>query len=721
MAKIKLLHNEADVKLFLEVIGVYAILALILAAAYYMEPSITGFVTVEKNVNYTDKVDFAADEDGVFVWSLGNPGKLKSVKIDGLLIGNGSAKVYIENEGERHLVLDSSELVEKPSGLFGITWLAVSEDKDKENGKDDKKGQDGDEKKDDAPDKDKSKEEKGDAPTNETPIINETETDETQLENESAINETIKKIIDIKLEYGNNEVYDANNDGIEALSGIIDFSIANTGFNWNADESRLCARYEIFSSESAESGFACHGSSDCCGLVGLESARDLWDEGMYLGYGDFESAESNIVFAQVLYANYSLNPDAPHSDVSYSEWSNLTAEFIEGIEFEDVCAESCAYEGNEASYNLVAEVENAELKISRIDYVIEEKAPNNAPELASEIANITITRNNEHVLGLKKHFADADGDDLAYNYSEAENIKITFEGDDARIVPGENFTGARILSITASDSYDTASSNAFKVDVVDAGIELLDVQKLENITVSFLTYGTNNLTIKAAGSYAEFFNDGIGTADSLEILELKCGDFEIFNRNALIETNGLRFMLQNGSRLKLAELIRESALLDGMLVEDYFCSGISYLASRVISGENLAQEIKFGNMSIAADAFDVVISNTFEIRGMEDNKLAVFDSFGNLDIKGNLTENATIANDGNDFMVQDFEGTINLLITNPEGNMLIRGFLSENQSKLAPGVNSFIIQNSLGEAAAYADGDGNVFLRGVLKENALSG
>src|SRR3989344_4786427 len=126
--KIKLSHEEVDVKLFLEVLGVYAILAFVLIGVYYLEPAITGFVTVEKRVNYTDDVNFAADENGVFVWALGNPGQLKSVKIDGILIGNGSAKAYIEHENVRYLVLDNSKLAEKPSGLFGITGFAVMEE-----------------------------------------------------------------------------------------------------------------------------------------------------------------------------------------------------------------------------------------------------------------------------------------------------------------------------------------------------------------------------------------------------------------------------------------------------------------------------------------------------------------------------------------------------------------------------------------------------------------
>ncbi len=332
--KIKLSHEEVDIKLFLEVLGVYAVLAFVLIGVYYLGPAITGFVTVTKQLNYTDDVNFAADEDNVFVWALGNPGQLKSVKIDGIIIGNGSAKVYIEHEGIRYLVLDNSELVEKPSGLFGITGFVAKEESGEEI-KTEVEGILNDEQQElfdllvsdlnatrnnveieienddgivneevkgatteiqdelieklsislenstDVKIKIESEfEEEGsdedEVPINETPIINETIEINQSIINETIVNETIEKIININLEYGHNEVYDANNDGIETLSGIIDFKLG-ASFNWDVDESKLCSRYEVFSIENEESDFACYGNSDCCAFVGLTSSRDLWN------------------------------------------------------------------------------------------------------------------------------------------------------------------------------------------------------------------------------------------------------------------------------------------------------------------------------------------------------------------------------------------------------------------------------------------------------------
>ena len=41
--KVKLFHKEIEVKVLLEVLAVYAILALAFTGIYYLKPTITGF------------------------------------------------------------------------------------------------------------------------------------------------------------------------------------------------------------------------------------------------------------------------------------------------------------------------------------------------------------------------------------------------------------------------------------------------------------------------------------------------------------------------------------------------------------------------------------------------------------------------------------------------------------------------------------------------------
>ena len=91
--KIKLSHTEVEVRLFLEVLAVYGVLALALVGIYYLGPAITGFVTVTKEFNYSDDVNLEFSESAEYVWNLANPGNLKSIKISGSKSKQGDAKV----------------------------------------------------------------------------------------------------------------------------------------------------------------------------------------------------------------------------------------------------------------------------------------------------------------------------------------------------------------------------------------------------------------------------------------------------------------------------------------------------------------------------------------------------------------------------------------------------------------------------------------------------
>jgi len=572
--KIKLSHTEVEVKLFLEVLGVYGILALALVGIYYLEPAITGFVTVTKELNYSDDINLEFSESAEYTWNLANPGNLKSVKVSGKMDDQGEARVYIENNGTRHLIFDSAQLVEKESGMFGITGFAVSEDEES------------------------GEEEEGeevpingteiinDTIINETEIINQTTINETPIINESIeinetiINETTEKIININLDYGNNEFYDANNDGVESMDSIIDFSVKDSDFNWEVNEDKLCTRYEIYSAEGSESDFACFGNDDCCNLVDLESSRALWNETLYLSYGSYGSTTNNIVFAQVLYADYDLDTDAPYSDIAYSSWDNLTAKFLADIiEFEDICIDTCLFDSNASSYNLIVELDNTTLRIDEIKYLVEEKVTNNDPILIKNIENISLIENKNYTLDLSDYFDDEDGDGLVYSYNEMDNITINIENNFAYMKPDGGFTGSRFTFITASDSFGQVVSNVFKIEVI---------------------------------------------------------------------------------RGKVSE-------------------------------------------------------ERFEIRDSEDNKLAVFDSFGNLEIKGNLTQD--ILADENDFIIKNIDDSLNLVVTNPEGNLQIRGSLNKNGGVLNPGPDSFVIKNKNGEVVAYVNSTGSLFLSGALAES----
>ena len=376
--------------------------------------------------------------------------------------------------------------------------------------------------------------------------------------------------------------------------------------------------------------------------------------------------------------------------------------------------------------NLIVEVENAELRINRIKYVIEEKTTNSDPSLLKEIENISIVKNEKFALGLGQYFNDDDGDELSYSYLPMENITIEFENNTAYIITWQDFTGARLTYIEASDSYGSVVSNAFKIEANEKEtprLEILGVSTSNgSIEAAFRAFGSGNLSITPinGASFAEMLNDNLSTANSIEILKLRCGDFEIFDKESLIETENAWFALGNGSKFRLSELVQESAPIGSIHADDYSCSETSYYTARILDGGKLAQEFRFGNSTIMAAPAEE-LGQRLEIRGSEDKIIATLDSSGNLNALGNLMPFIINETPEKSFVVYDPSGGINLVITNPNGNIYIKGTLNENQSNLVPGPNSFVLQSQSGTVVAYVSSDGNVFLRGDLRENARIG
>lgn len=164
--------------------------------------------------------------------------------------------------------------------------------------------------------------------------INETLINETiNITNQTIINESlgeiliINKSIKINLEYNTGTPYDENNDGIETLTGVIDFTVANTKFNWAVDEAKLCTRWETYSIDNGTVTTICYGSEKCCNFVELALTSANWNETFYLNYGKYGATYNNTISAQVIYVDYNLSIDELYAEIYYSSWRNLTAEF----------------------------------------------------------------------------------------------------------------------------------------------------------------------------------------------------------------------------------------------------------------------------------------------------------------------------------------------------------------------------------------------------------
>ena len=148
------------------------------------------------------------------------------------------------------------------------------------------------------------------------------------------------------------------------------------------------------------------------------------------------------------------------------------------------------------------------------------------------------------------------------------------------------------------------SNQTFEIE-----IEVLNVQSYPTVggnwTVMFNTTGTANLTITTFNktSYSEIYDDNSSTIDDLEILELRCGDNVLFNKNSLANSKNLYFILDNSSLFKLSETIGKELRVKSLFVENYYCNSTSYHTVKVLTPGEHNQEFRFNDQSAYAHNF----------------------------------------------------------------------------------------------------------------------
>lgn len=192
---------------------------------------------------------------------------------------------------------------------------------------------------------------------------------------ENVTQQLSNKSITINAEYKSGTIYDSDDNGYESTGGVIDLTVENSRFNWNADVTKLCTRWSTYSIDYNESTTVCYGSKKCCNFIGLGPLRENWNEVFYATYGQYGAGLNNVVSAQVIYVDYSLSIEEPFAEIYYSDWENLTANFyFSTIDFKNVCVDTCTLSGfNLSSYNLIFEITDATLHLDALAYSIAEE------------------------------------------------------------------------------------------------------------------------------------------------------------------------------------------------------------------------------------------------------------------------------------------------------------------------------------------------------------
>ena len=90
-------------------IAIFLVLIVILGTLVFKKPSVTGRVIQSGEAVFSENLNLQLNESGSYEWQVKNPGSIKSLKMSGSVSSNGSARVYIEKNGTRQLIFDSSK------------------------------------------------------------------------------------------------------------------------------------------------------------------------------------------------------------------------------------------------------------------------------------------------------------------------------------------------------------------------------------------------------------------------------------------------------------------------------------------------------------------------------------------------------------------------------------------------------------------------------------
>ncbi|MBI2653459.1 hypothetical protein HYX02_01475 [Candidatus Woesearchaeota archaeon] len=94
------------------VLAVLIIVLILFVLFQSKKPSITGKVTgmvVSEETVLSENLNLQVNESGTYEWEVKNPGNIKSLKATGSASANGTARVYIEKNGTRYLLFDSTK------------------------------------------------------------------------------------------------------------------------------------------------------------------------------------------------------------------------------------------------------------------------------------------------------------------------------------------------------------------------------------------------------------------------------------------------------------------------------------------------------------------------------------------------------------------------------------------------------------------------------------
>ena len=745
-------HKPHKIELWMFLIAV----VIVGIGLYYLGPSITGLVI--KEYSYTDEMNLVVTASGNYTWELADAGELKSLKLDGSVTKAGKARVYLQHaNGTRYLVFDNTRMGEgketanntNDSNL--ITAFAVKEEGTGKNESDEDK---------------KNKNHKPDWSSgidefmvNGTTAINLSQhfTDE---DNDSLIysasevegletsisNETITISLLLNQDFNTTITFTAS-DGIDTKSETVslivlieEIAAVNRAPLWNSsidiflvNGSTTIDLSQYFIDEDNDTLAYTAGLAENISVAIGNSLVTLVPANNYSGNASasfvaYDGKNSTMkIVTLIVPEKMALNITEPANETNrtINETNQTTInETNKTIAINLAYKSGTIYDANDNGEESVNGVVDLSVEDTGFSWKVNES------KLCTrwEVYN----RQKEQLTT----FCNGNADCCAFfsllptksNWSETYYAVFGKDGSGY-----ENIVSAQVLYYDVNLSIESPKSDIYYSGWGNKSVKFFE-DEIEFSEECIETCSLSGLNKSAYTLVFEIEDDAVLRIDriSYDMLvdvanspPVLLKNFSIANvpKNKNVTINLSEYFADpDGDALTYwyykpnnITIVFESNI--ATIVPDKGIEGISYTYLVANDSENIAVSNLFV-INVSEEALPVELK-FFEIRDNLDRKLAVFDSFGNLNIKGALIQNTEPIADENDFVIQDSFGNLSAVVKNPDGDLMIRGNLVEQQKALTPTPNSFIIQDQKGEAVAYFNSTGSLFLKGILREGFL--
>ena len=299
--------------------------------------------------------------------------------------------------------------------------------------------------------------------------------------------------------------------------------------------------------------------------------------------------------------------------------------------------------------------------------------------------------------------------------SEALEIENLENATKLEVILNDNASEYLIEYYTIAPEYKEEIMNDSKIIVISGpdGLSYSDI--IANASLEFLNVSNERLVVVYWRNY--WLNKTNETVEKKSVSDVE--DKSIINDSFAFDN--FRSEAENGSLWNL-----------------YDAEGIGYVREEVpaemndTDGDGKLDIVKWVVSHLSNQTYEITLrtnitapecsnaSSCFFIKNSSGENKAIFDSFGNVDIKGLVFERNLSIPDGRDFIIQNASGGVAAWADDITGNFYFAGNISSRTNdECLPPAGSFIIRNLSGSCASYIDSSGNLAARGIVNEKAV--